>query len=191
MPVSIEQHVEWIGDAIEHIAPAGPRPSCEADADAEKEWVAHVNEIAEQTMFMLADSWYLGANIPGKPRVFMPYPGGVGAYRKRCNEVAEDGYTGFTLSSAELATTGSTGRSGSATVADPGGCRAALLLGHRGQRHSPTNARQGSSPTLVTSKRRGPGDQTTSAGAWTVVRSAPSAVRTRSVAIVRNTVRLE
>ena len=49
-------------------------------------------------MFMLADSWYLGANIPGKPRVFMPYPGGVGAYRQKCNEVTEAGYAGFTLS---------------------------------------------------------------------------------------------
>jgi cyclohexanone monooxygenase len=69
----------------------------EADEDAEKEWVEHVNGVAEQTTFMLADSWYLGANIPGKPRVFMPYPGGVGNYRQKCNEVTEAGYTGFTL----------------------------------------------------------------------------------------------
>jgi cyclohexanone monooxygenase len=51
-------------------------------------------------MFMLADSWYLGANIPGKPRVFMPYAGGVGPYRQRCNEIAEAGYPGFTLTAA-------------------------------------------------------------------------------------------
>jgi cyclohexanone monooxygenase len=96
MPVSIEQHVEWISGAIEHMRAEG-LDVMEADEDAEKEWVEHVNGVAEQTMFMLADSWYLGANIPGKPRVFMPYPGGVGNYRQKCNEVTEAGYTGFTL----------------------------------------------------------------------------------------------
>jgi cation diffusion facilitator CzcD-associated flavoprotein CzcO len=96
MPVSIEQHVEWISEAIEHMDAHGITVM-EADADAEEAWVAHVNEIAQQTMFMLADSWYLGANIPGKPRVFMPYPGGVGAYRQKCNEVRDAGYEGFTL----------------------------------------------------------------------------------------------
>jgi cyclohexanone monooxygenase len=48
-------------------------------------------------MFMLADSWYLGANIPGKPRVFMPYAGGVGPYREKCNDVAAKGYEGFVM----------------------------------------------------------------------------------------------
>jgi cyclohexanone monooxygenase len=105
MPVSIEQHVEWISNAIDHLRRDG-LDVMEADADAEQTWVAHVNEIAEQTMFMLADSWYLGANIPGKPRVFMPYPGGVGVYRKRCDEVAAAGYTGFTLSRAGVVATG-------------------------------------------------------------------------------------
>jgi cation diffusion facilitator CzcD-associated flavoprotein CzcO len=96
MPVSIEQHVEWISGAIEHMREQG-LDVMEADEGAEKEWVEHVNGVAEQTMFMLADSWYLGANIPGKPRVFMPYPGGVGNYRQKCNEVTEAGYEGFTL----------------------------------------------------------------------------------------------
>ena len=96
MPVSIEQHVEWISGAIEHMRREGV-DVIEADEQAEVEWVAHVNEIAAQTMFMLADSWYLGANIPGKPRVFMPYPGGVGPYRQKCDEVAEAGYEGFQL----------------------------------------------------------------------------------------------
>ena len=96
MPVSIEQHVEWISGAIEHMRGRGPRRRWRPTQQAEVEWVAHVNEIAAQTMFMLADSWYLGANIPGKPRVFMPYPGGVGAYRQKCDEVAEAGYEGFT-----------------------------------------------------------------------------------------------
>ena len=100
MPVSIEQHVEWISGAIEHMRSNGLEVM-EADEQAEVDWVAHVNDIASQTMFMLADSWYLGANIPGKPRVFMPYPGGVGAYRQKCDEVAAAGYEGFTLSAAE------------------------------------------------------------------------------------------
>jgi hypothetical protein len=63
--------------------------------------IEHVNDIAAQTMFMLADSWYLGANIPGKPRVFMPYPGGVGAYRQKCDEVTAAGYQGFHLTAKE------------------------------------------------------------------------------------------
>ncbi|MPY92193.1 MAG: NAD(P)-binding protein [Acidimicrobiia bacterium] len=105
MPVSIEQHVEWVSGAIEHLRSQG-LDVMEAEERAEQEWVAHVNEVAEQTMFMLADSWYLGANIPGKPRVFMPYPGGVGAYREKCNEVTEAGYEGFTLRGAEVPVTG-------------------------------------------------------------------------------------
>jgi cation diffusion facilitator CzcD-associated flavoprotein CzcO len=99
MPVSIEQHVEWISGAIKHLAHQG-LDVMEAEAGAEQEWVDHVNEVASMTMFMLADSWYLGANIPGKPRVFMPYPGGVGAYREKCNEITAAGYPGFTLSSS-------------------------------------------------------------------------------------------
>jgi cation diffusion facilitator CzcD-associated flavoprotein CzcO len=97
MPVSIEQHVEWITGVITYLRDHG-LDVIEADEIAEKEWVAHVNEVADQTMFMLADSWYLGANIPGKPRVFMPYPGGVGLYREKCDEVAAAGYEGFHLS---------------------------------------------------------------------------------------------
>jgi cyclohexanone monooxygenase len=106
MPVSIEQHVEWIGDVIEHMRANGIE-TMEADQDAETEWVAHVNEIAAQTMFMLADSWYLGANIPGKPRVFMPYVGGVGTYRQKCDEVRDAGYEGFTLTAAAAPVAGS------------------------------------------------------------------------------------
>jgi cyclohexanone monooxygenase len=97
MPVSIEQHVEWISDLIEHMRERGLGVA-EAEADAEEAWVAHVNEIADMTLFPLADSWYLGANIPGKPRVFMPYPGGVGSYREKCDEVTAAGYEGFVLS---------------------------------------------------------------------------------------------
>ena len=97
MPVSIEQHVEWISDLIEHMRERG-LDVAEAEADAEEAWGAHVNEIADMTLFPLADSWYLGANIPGKPRVFMPYPGGVGTYRKKCDAVTAAGYEGFVLS---------------------------------------------------------------------------------------------
>jgi cation diffusion facilitator CzcD-associated flavoprotein CzcO len=99
MPVSIEQHVEWISDAIEHMHERG-LGVMEAEPGAQEEWVRHVNEVAEPTMFMLADSWYLGANIPGKPRVFMPYTGGVGVYRQKCIDIREAGYTGFTLEPA-------------------------------------------------------------------------------------------
>ena len=60
--------------------------------------MSHVNEVAEPTLYMLANSWYLGANIPGKPRVFMPYAGGLGAYRERCDEIADRGYEGFVIS---------------------------------------------------------------------------------------------
>ena len=99
MPVSIEQHVEWISDFVEYLRERNV-DVVDVDAQAEVDWVAHVNEVAEQTMFMLADSWYLGANIPGKPRVFMPYAGGVGAYREKCDEVVANGYEGFVLSEA-------------------------------------------------------------------------------------------
>ncbi|MEO8538553.1 MAG: NAD(P)/FAD-dependent oxidoreductase [bacterium] len=96
MPVSIEQHVEFISKFMEDARERGI-DVVEADPQAETDWVAHVNQIADMTLFMLADSWYLGANIPGKPRVFMPYAGGVGAYRAKCDEVRSNNYEGYTL----------------------------------------------------------------------------------------------
>jgi cyclohexanone monooxygenase len=98
MMISIEQHVDWIAQCLEflggkHLNRIEPRQEFE---DA---WVAHVGELAGQTLFVRAASWYMGANIPGKPRVFMPYIGGVGAYRQKCAEIASEGYTGFELSS--------------------------------------------------------------------------------------------
>ena len=102
MPVSIEQHVEFISDMLESMREHG-QDVAEADPQAESDWVDHVNEVADMTLFMLADSWYLGANIPGKPRVFMPYPGGVGAYRDKCDEVSAAGYEGYALSSEKAA----------------------------------------------------------------------------------------
>ena len=105
MPVSIEQHIDWIADFLQYTRERDIK-TVEADVDAETAWVAHVNEVAEPTMYMLANSWYLGANIPGKPRVFMPYVGGLGNYRKKCNEVANKGYEGFILESGSRGTTG-------------------------------------------------------------------------------------
>jgi len=96
MIVSIEQHVDWIVACLAHLR-ARNLDAIEATANAEETWVAHVNEVANATLYPLAKSWYTGANIPGKPRIFMPYVGGVGAYRKKCNEVAARNYEGFHL----------------------------------------------------------------------------------------------
>lgn len=97
MPISIEQHVEMITEMLRHLG-KNELELIEATVDAEDGWVDHVNEAAMPTMFMHANSWYLGANIPGKPRVFMPYAGGVDAYRDRCDEVVAGGYNGFAFS---------------------------------------------------------------------------------------------
>ena len=69
----------------------------EASGDAESQWVQRVNQIAEQTVYPHCNSWYLGANIPGKPRIFMPLAGGFPAYAERCAAVAREGYTGFVM----------------------------------------------------------------------------------------------
>jgi cyclohexanone monooxygenase len=74
--------------------------SIEATEAAEDDWVAHGNEVAHTTLYPLANSWYMGVNVPGKPQVFMPYIGGVGVYRQTCDDVAADGYRGFVLSQA-------------------------------------------------------------------------------------------
>jgi cation diffusion facilitator CzcD-associated flavoprotein CzcO len=96
MVVSIEQHVDWVCDAIAHLQAQG-LATIEATREAQDAWVDHVNEIAGYTLYPKANSWYMGANVPGKPRVFMPYAGGVGEYRKKCDEVAKNGYDGFAL----------------------------------------------------------------------------------------------
>lgn len=97
MFVSIEQHVDLIAGCLRHVAERGAR-TVEPDPGAEDAWTRHVGEVAEQTLYPRADSWYLGANVPGKPRVFMPYAGGVGVYRETCDEIAARGYEGFVLS---------------------------------------------------------------------------------------------
>ena len=90
--------VDWIAECINYLDQQGLE-TIEAQPDAESAWVAHVNEVAEGSMFTApsCNSWYLGANIPGKPRIFMPYVGGVGEYRRRCDEIASRGYEGFSL----------------------------------------------------------------------------------------------
>jgi cyclohexanone monooxygenase len=99
MILSIEQHTDWIADCLQHLRAHGLN-RIEADAQSEDAWTRHVNEVAAATLYPLADSWYMGANIPGKARVFMPYVGGVHTYKKKCDEVARDGYQGFVLSRA-------------------------------------------------------------------------------------------
>jgi cyclohexanone monooxygenase len=103
MVLSIEQHVEWIGDCMAAMK-SREIATIEATGDAETAWVEHNNAVAGYTIFPLADSWYVGANVPGKPRMFMPYIGGVAAYRQKCDEVAANGYSGFALSGGRAAT---------------------------------------------------------------------------------------
>jgi len=97
MVVSIEQHVDWLADCIASLRDRG-LDAIEAAPEAEAGWVAHVNEVADATLYPQAGSWYVGANVPGKPRVFMPYVGGCGRYRAEGDEVARAGYRGFRLS---------------------------------------------------------------------------------------------
>ena len=96
MVASIEQHVDWIVDCLAELDSKGAQ-EIEPTQAAEDEWVAEVNGIAAGTLFPQADSWYMGANVPGKPRVFQPYAGGLGTYRDICDSVAADSYRGFTL----------------------------------------------------------------------------------------------
>jgi len=98
MPVAIEQHAEWIADCIAHMRDKGAS-RIEATREATEKWVAHVNEAAEATLLpMASSSWYLGANVPGKPKVFMPYAGGLAHYRQICADVAANHYDGFAIS---------------------------------------------------------------------------------------------
>ena len=96
MILACEQHVDWIADCIQYLRDHA-FSRIEAEEDAEDAWVRHNNEVADRTLYPLANSWYVGANIPGKPRVFMPYVGGVAAYKKKCDEIAASGYEGFRM----------------------------------------------------------------------------------------------
>ena len=104
MVISIEQHVDWIADCIAYLG------RCDADTveptlEAEDRWTAHVEALAATTLYPQADSWYVGANIPGKPRTFSVYVGGCGAYRAECRQIVTQRYQGFRISRAESAGT--------------------------------------------------------------------------------------
>ena len=95
MVVSIEHHVGWIADCIDYME-ENRVGTIEADEESATNWVAYVNGVADLTLFPQCNSWYLGANVPGKPRVFMPLPG-FAPYAMQCTQIAESGYNGFTL----------------------------------------------------------------------------------------------
>lgn len=97
MIVSIEQHVNWIMDCIMYMRD-NKHQAIEAELAAEDYWVQLGNDVAADTIFHSCNSWYLGANVPGKPRVFMPYIGGLPSYTEICDDVAQDGYRGFAIS---------------------------------------------------------------------------------------------
>ena len=96
MPVAIEQNTEWIAGLIGYMRDRGI-DYVEATEDAEDRWVAHHNQLAQDTLLLDTDSWWVGANIPGKVRTLYPYVGGVGVFRDTCQQVADNGYEGFTL----------------------------------------------------------------------------------------------
>jgi cyclohexanone monooxygenase len=97
-PPQIELQVGWIVDFVQYLVDHA-LTRADVDAQAQDEWGEHVNEVAKGTMFTAAscNSWYLGANVEGKPRVFLPYVGGLPTYMEKCNEVAAHGYEGFVL----------------------------------------------------------------------------------------------
>jgi cyclohexanone monooxygenase len=93
---TIEQHVEWIADVLAHMR-ANDLSTIEPSAQAENAWCEHVGDMAGRTLRYTCGSWYLGANVPRKPRVFMPYIGGFPKYVSKCNEIAANAYEGFIL----------------------------------------------------------------------------------------------
>ena len=93
-----EQHTEWIGEFLEYMRLNG-FTRFNVEQGVEDAWVLHNNDIADSTLYPLANSWYVGANVPGKPRVFMPYVGGFDRYKRACDELAQNGYPGLQLSS--------------------------------------------------------------------------------------------
>ena len=97
---SIEQHVDWMVDCISHMRDVGA-DTIEPTLSYEDDWVDHVNAVSEISLRSTCSSWYVGANIPGRPRVFMPYIGGFPVYVTKCNEVMTNGYEGFALKGAE------------------------------------------------------------------------------------------
>ena len=95
MMISIEQHVDWIADAITYLRDHDEQ-ALEPTVEAQDAWTDHVTEVGNTTLYPSANSWYMGSNVPGKPRVFLPYIGGAGVYREECDAVAAKDYEGFT-----------------------------------------------------------------------------------------------
>ncbi len=99
---SVEQHVDWIADCIAYMSAHG-HERIEAEPEAQQEWGEEVLRAASHSLFLKADSWYMGANVPGKPRVILPYMGGFANYAERCEEIAASGYPGFAFAPAAVA----------------------------------------------------------------------------------------
>ena len=104
MVQSIEQHVDWIARCLRSMRDRA-QSIVEASAASEEEWVAHCNEVVARTLRASEDSWYVGTNIPGRPRVFMAYAGGFPAYTRRCEAVIAAGFSGFAFQSAKASRT--------------------------------------------------------------------------------------
>jgi cyclohexanone monooxygenase len=100
MILSCEQHVDWIVDCLAHMR-ENKQAAIEPTQQSQHEWTMHVKDVADRTLYPKAASWYMGANIPGKPRVFMPYVGGVNRYKAKCEDVAAKGYEGFTFTATD------------------------------------------------------------------------------------------
>ena len=96
MTTCLQQQTEWISDCIKYMRSKN-RTVIEPTAEMEDNWVAHHDETADATLISKTNSWYLGSNIPGKPRRVLSYTGGVGTYRKKCDDVAASGYQGFAM----------------------------------------------------------------------------------------------
>jgi cyclohexanone monooxygenase len=94
--LAAEHHADWITDCIAYLDDHH-QAAIEATEQAQDDWVAYGNELASHTLFPATNSWYVGANIEGKPRTFMPFIGGLGTYRNICADIAERGYAGFQL----------------------------------------------------------------------------------------------
>lgn len=116
MAMSIEQHVDWIADCMNYLRVHGI-VRIDTEPAAENAWMDHVQEVVSRTLYEKANSWYRGANVPGKPQIFLPYLGGHGHYRSKCNEVAAAGYEGFVLTRAAQAANAAASRVAEAGLA--------------------------------------------------------------------------
>ncbi|MCF8482583.1 MAG: NAD(P)/FAD-dependent oxidoreductase [Rhodospirillum sp.] len=96
MTTCLQQQTEWITDCIRHMEKTG-KSVIEPTAEGEDAWVRHHDETANATLISKTNSWYTGSNVAGKPRRVLSYTGGVGTYRKKCQEIADAGYSGFAM----------------------------------------------------------------------------------------------